>query len=339
MIKVGVVGYGYWGPRLVRNFTVAPGADLRMILEIDADKRALAAQSHPGVTVTDKYSDFLRGDELDLIVIATPLSSHYELAMAALKAGRHVLVEKPIAASAEETLRMIEAADHAQRVLMVDHTFIYTEAVKKIRQLVSSGDLGEIYYFDSVRVNLGLFQHDTNVIHDLAVHDLSIMDHVLPAMPTKVSATGARHFDDQRENVAFLTLFSADNSVISHIHVNWLAPVKIRRTLIGGSRKMVVYDDLDPEQKIKIYDKGVEFAETADDIRKLNVSYRVGDLWAPNLEMREALQTMVCHLIDCIETNTTPTTDGQAGLRVVRYLEAADKSMKMNGVPVDIIQD
>ena len=339
LIKVGVVGFGYWGPRLVRNFSVAPGADMRIIADFDPTRRALACETHPGVKVTEHFKDLLHGDDVDLIVIATPLSSHYELALAALQAGRHVLIEKPIAATADETLRLIEAADRANRMLMVDHTFVYTEAVRKIHELIGSGNLGDIYYFDSVRVNLGLFQHDTNVIYDLAVHDLSIMDYVLPTMPTSVSATGTRHFTDQSENIAYLTLFSNDDTAISHIHVNWLAPVKVRRTLIGGSRKMIVYDDLDQEQKIKVYDKGIEIAETPDDIRKLNVSYRVGDLWAPNLEMREALQTMVCHALDSINNSTAPITDGPTGLRIVRYLEAADQSMKQNGVPVDIYQD
>jgi len=339
VIRVGVIGYGYWGVRLARNFATAQGSRLTTIVDLDARRQALAARNHPGTEVMSDHRDMLRNGDVDLVAIATPLSSHYPLAMAALDAGRHVLVEKPLAATADEALRLIDAAERSGLTLMVDHTFLYTEAVRKIHELVQSGTLGDIYYFDSVRVNLGLFQHDTNIVYDLAVHDLAVMDYVLAKAPSVVSATGARHFDGQAEDVAFLTLFFEDSALISHVHVNWLAPVKVRRTLIGGDRKMIVFDDLDPSEKVKVYDKGVEFVDDPAHIDKMLISYRVGDIWVPNLEIREALQTMVKELLDCVTTGTPPVSDGRMGLRVVRSLEAATQSMAERGRPVEIVQE
>ena len=339
MIKVGVVGYGYWGPNLVRNFGQAAGAEVCMIADKSGDRRTLASQIHKDIHVTPDFDDLIKGSETDVIAIATPLSTHFELAKAALESGRHVLIEKPMAATPDEALRLIEIAEKHNRVLMVDHTFVYSEPVKQTRNYVQSGDIGENFYFDSVRVNLGLFQHDTNVIYDLAVHDLSIMDFVLGKTPSSVSATGARHFPDQTENVAFLSFMFEDSNLISHIHVNWLAPVKMRRTLIGGSRKMVIYDDLEPSEKIKLYDKGVELVDTPDDIKKLMLSYRVGDLWVPNVEHSEPLQNMVQHFLACIRDNETPVTNGEVGLRIVRYLDAANQSLRLNGTPVSIEKD
>jgi predicted dehydrogenase len=339
LLKVGIAGYGYWGPNLVRNFIQAEDTEVSMIADSDPTRQKLAAKNHPGCDVTRDFRELLKGDVTDIVAIATPLSTHFSLAKAALEAGRHVLVEKPLAASPDEALELIEIAQKHNRVLMVDHTFVYSEPVKRTRDLVHSGDIGDVFYFDSVRVNLGLFQHDTNVIYDLAVHDLSIMDFVLGQIPTTVSATGAKHFSDQSENVAFLSFMFEDSNLISHIHVNWLAPVKMRRTLIGGSKKMVVYDDLETTEKIKIYDKGVEFADKPDDIKKLMLSYRVGDLWVPNIEHKEPLQNMVQHFLHCIENNEKPITGGGAGLRIVRYLDAANRSLKQNGTPITIEKD
>jgi predicted dehydrogenase len=339
LLKVGIVGCGYWGPNLVRNFNQAPGTDVRMIADVDPERRKLVSRLHGDVVVTDDFNDMLKGTETDVIAIATPLSTHFALAKAALQAGRHVLVEKPIASTPDEARQLIEIAEKNNRILMVDHTFVYSEPVRKTRELVQTGEIGEVFYFDSVRVNLGLFQHDTNVIYDLAVHDLSIMDYVLGRVPSVVSATGASHFADQTENVAFMSFMFPDSSLISHIHVNWLAPVKVRRTMIGGSRKMVVYDDLEPSEKIKIYDKGVEVSDDSDDVKKLLPSYRIGDLWVPNIKMGEPLQAMVQHLVDCVENNRKPVTDGETGLRIVRYLDAANQSMKSNGMPVEIEKD
>ncbi len=255
--------------------------------------------------------------------------------MEVLKAGKHVLVEKPMTATSEQGLRLIEQARKSRRVLMVDHTFVYTGAVRKIRELVAGGNLGQAYYYDSVRINLGLFQHDVNVIWDLAVHDLSILNYVLPGEPLGISATGLSHVGGKTENIAYLTLFFADN-FIAHMHVNWLAPVKIRRTLIGGSRRMIVYDDLEGSEKLKVYDKGIDLDGDSDDIYRMRISYRAGDMWAPNLDPTEALKLEVNEFIDSIEQGRRPLTDGEAGLSVVRVLEAATESLAQRGRLVEL---
>jgi len=257
------------------------------------------------------------------------------LGMAALKADKHVLIEKPLAANSKQATELIEEAARRKRVLMVDHTFVYTGAVRKIRELIASNALGDIYYYDAVRVNLGLFQHDVNVIWDLAIHDLSVMDYVLPTKATAVSATGISHIAGQPENVAYITLFFP-NPQIAHVHVNWLTPVKVRHTLIGGSEKMILYDDLEPSEKVKIYDKGVTLSQSPEAVYELLVSYRSGDMWAPRLDTTEALQVEAQHFIDCIETGKVPVTDGQAGLRLVKIVEAAEQSLSARGQLVEI---
>jgi predicted dehydrogenase len=335
MIGIGVIGYGYWGPNLVRNFAEAPGARLAGISDMRADRLTQARRRYPSALVTERASELLADPSVDAVAIATPVSSHFDLAMEALRSNKHVLVEKPLASSSEQALRLIDEASARNRVLMVDHTFVYTGAVRTIREMIAQGALGDIYYYDSVRVNLGLFQHDVNVIWDLAVHDLSIMDFVLASRPVAVSATGISHIPGQPENVAYITLFFADNK-IAHLHVNWLAPVKVRRTLIGGSEKMIVYDDLEPSEKVKVYDKGVTLSASPEAVYQLLVSYRTGDMWAPNLDQTEGLQTEARHFVDCIEHNKQPATDGQAGLRVLRILEAAEKSMTARGQLVEL---
>ncbi len=335
MIGIGVIGYGYWGPNLVRNFAEAPGAKLIGISDARSARLDQARRRYPSALLTERASDLLADPTVDAVAIATPVSSHFELAMEALQSNKHVLVEKPLAANCEQAIRLIDEAERRNRVLMVDHTFVYTGAVRRIREMIANGELGDIYYYDSVRVNLGLFQHDVNVIWDLAVHDLSIMDFVLASKPVAVSATGISHIAGQPENVAYLTLFFADNK-IAHLHVNWLAPVKVRRTLIGGSEKMIVYDDLEPSEKVKVYDKGVSLSSSPEAVYQLLVSYRSGDMWAPNLDQAEGLQTEARHFIACIEESKQPSTDGQAGLRVLRILEAAEKSMRERGQLVEL---
>jgi len=335
MIGIGVIGYGYWGPNLVRNFAEAPGCTLAAISDVSAARLAEARRRYPFARATERFVDLLADPAVDAVAIATPVSSHFELAMQALQSNKHVLVEKPLASNSAQGAQLIEEAARRGRVLMVDHTFIYTGAVRKIRNMVAEGVLGEIYYYDSVRVNLGLFQHDVNVIWDLAVHDLSILDYLLPAKPVAVSATGISHIPGQPENVAYITLFFSDTK-IAHLHVNWLAPVKVRRTLIGGSDKMIVYDDLEPSEKVKVYDKGVTISPQREEVYELLVSYRSGDMWAPKLDQMEGLQTEARHFIDCIENNKRPETDGHAGLRVVRLLEAAEKSMAARGQLVEL---
>ena len=335
MIRVGVIGYGYWGPNLVRNFMEAPGTTVVSVCDLRAERLAPLKLRYPTIRTVSDTRDLLNDPLIDAIVIATPVSSHFELAMAALRADKHVLVEKPLAADSEQALQLIEEAARRQRILMVDHTFVYTGAVRKIRELITSNALGDIYYYDAVRVNLGLFQHDVNVIWDLAIHDLSIMDYVLPQKATAVSATGISHIPGQPENVAYMTLFF-ENPQIAHVHVNWLTPVKVRHTLIGGSEKMILYDDLEPSEKVKIYDKGVTISQSPEAVYEMLVSYRSGDMWAPRLDATEALQTEALHFIDCIENNKRPETDGEAGLRLVRTVEAAEKSLRAKGRLVEI---
>jgi predicted dehydrogenase len=335
MIKVGVIGYGYWGPNLVRNFMEAPGSTVVAVCDLRMERLGPLKTRYPTIKTVSNCSELFADPEIDAIVVATPVSTHFELGMAALKANKHVLIEKPIAANSEEAIKLIEEAAKRKRVLMVDHTFVYTSAVRKIRELITANALGDIYYYDAVRVNLGLFQHDVNVIWDLAIHDLSIMDYVLPAKATAVSATGISHIPGQPENVAYITLFFP-NSQIAHVHVNWLTPVKVRHTLIGGSEKMILYDDLEPSEKVKIYDKGVSVSPGPEAVYEMLVSYRSGDMWAPRLDTTEALQTEAQHFIDCIENNRRPETDGEAGLRLVKIVEAAERSLRARGQLVEI---
>lgn len=337
MIGIGVVGYGYWGPNLVRNFAETPGARLTAVCDSRQDRLNLVQQRYPGVETFTDFAQMLRSPRLDAVVIATPVHLHYTLAEQALNAGKHVLVEKPLSFSSKDAGRLIELAAARRLVLMVDHTFVYTGAVKKIRELVASGEIGDFLYYDSVRVNLGLFQHDINVLWDLAVHDLSILDFILPERATAVSATGMAHVPGKPENMAYMTLYFATN-ILAHIHVNWLSPVKVRQTLIGGSKKMIVYDDLMPSEKIKIYDRGVTLTQNPkqEDVYKLLVSYRSGDMWAPKLDETEALKAECAEFVRCIEKGAVPDNDGCAGLRIVKILEAASTSLKKRGQPVEI---
>jgi predicted dehydrogenase len=337
LVRIGVIGYGYWGPNLVRNFVEAEHARVECVSDLRPDRLALINSRYPRIRTIQSARDLIGDPAIDAVAIATPVSTHYELALRALQEGKHVLVEKPLASDTEQVQRLIDLARKRKRVLMVDHTFVYTGAVRKIRELVDSGGLGEIYYYDSVRVNLGLFQHDVNVLWDLAVHDLSILDYVLPFRPCAVSATGLSHVPGRTENIAYLTLFFP-GSQIAHIHANWLAPVKLRRTLIGASRKMIVYDDLDQSEKIKVYDKGITLNNQQDPekLYQLLVGYRTGDMLAPQIDSTEALRREIDHFVDCIEHEQEPTTGGAAGLRVVEILQAASQSMAQRGRPVEL---
>ena len=340
MIGVAVVGYGYWGPNLVRNLADTPGVNLLAVCDLMKERLAALQSRYPTVKLTDDFEAVLRDPRVDAVAIATPVSSHFRLALSALMAGKHVFVEKPIASTSEEAQRLVDEAARRKLVLAVDHTFIHTGAVRKMHELVQTG-LGDMYYYDSVRVNLGLFQHDVSVIWDLAVHDLSILDYVLPERPVAVSATGMSHVPGEPENIAYLNLFFESN-LIAHIHVNWLAPVKVRRTLIGGSHKMIVYDDLEPSEKIKVYDKGITLNGNANAKGETRyqalVGYRIGDMWAPQIDMTEALGIELREFIGCIENNGTPLADGHAGVRVVRVLEAATQSLAQRGRVVDLEQ-
>ncbi len=335
MIGIGVVGYGYWGPNLVRNFDIPGRAHVVSVCDVNAGNLRRAATRYPAIRMTSHVDDLFRAPEIDAIAIATPVRSHFELAIGALAAGKHVLVEKPMAATADQAHRLVEEADRRGVVLMAEHTYVYTAAVQRIREIVRSGDLGKIYYYDSIRVNLGLFQSDVNVVWDLAVHDLSILDYVLGARPEVVTAVGVSHVAGSPENVAYISLFLPD-SIVAHVNVNWLAPVKVRQTFIGGSRKMIVYDDLAPSEKVRVYDKGITLDRAPDSVYEALVGYRMGDMWAPQLATREALATEAEHFLDCIETGATPITDGLMGARLVEILESATASMKLHGRPVTL---
>jgi predicted dehydrogenase len=341
MIGVGVVGYGYWGPNLVRNLSDLPDAELRWVCDLQTERLAGVRRRYPSVDITEDYQKLLDDPAVDAIAIATPVATHYAMAMRALKAGKHVFVEKPLASSTEEAQRLVDEAERRGLVLAVDHTFIHTGAVRKMRDIIQSS-LGELYYYDSVRINLGLFQHDVNVIWDLAVHDLSIMDYLLPEKPVAVSATGMSHVPGEPENIAYLTLHFPGRT-IAHIHVNWLAPVKVRRTLVGGSNKMIVYDDLEPSEKIKVYDKGITLSgpppRRGEKVRQMQVGYRTGDMNSPQLDMTEALSRELREFLSCIEAGKPPLADGLAGLRVVRVLDAATKSLARQGAVVELEQD
>ena len=334
MIKVGVVGYGYWGPNLVRNFMTQECSDVVVVSDLDAQRLERVSTLYPSVRTTTDYTHMLNDPSVDAVVVATPVRTHFDIAMAALKAGKHVLIEKPIASTAEQAQRLVDEADRLGLVLMVDHTFVYTGAVRKMHELVRQPNFGKLHYYDSTRVNLGLFQHDVNVLWDLAVHDLSIMSYVLGATPLAVSATGQPREPGHPEYAAFLTIFF--ENMIAHVNVNWMSPVKVRRTLVGGSGKMIVYDDLEAIEKIKLYDKGVNVTEDPEDIRKVLISYRTGDMWSPKLDETEALTLEARHFADCIMNKKTPVTGGEQGLEMVRILEAADVSLRQRGAPQDI---
>ncbi|MBI3711061.1 MAG: Gfo/Idh/MocA family oxidoreductase [Proteobacteria bacterium] len=335
VIGVGVIGYGYWGPNLVRNLADMTTCRVAAVSDLDKKRLETVARRYPATKTYTDVRDMFKDPAVDAVVVATPVSTHFALATAALKAGKHVLVEKPMTETVDDAKRLIDTAAKAGRTLMVDHTFVYTSAVRKIRELVEAGELGELYYYDSVRVNLGLFQRDVNVVWDLAVHDLSIIDYVIAARPRAISATGHGHIRDSQENIAYLTLFFDDN-LIAHIHVNWLAPVKLRKTLIGGSKKMIVYDDLEPSEKIKVYDRGVNVQANGEQAYKLLIGYRSGDMWAPQLDFSEALKVEASHFIDCVTNGRAPQTGGDAGLQVVRTLEAASRSIKEQGRPIEL---
>ncbi len=333
-INVGIIGCGYWGPNLIRNFNENYRTDLRYACDLNQERLERIKLRYPHVRTTLDYKELLREKSIDAIAVATPVFTHYGLVREALDAGKHVLVEKPLASSVKEAEKLVLLAQKKGLILAVDHTFIYTGAIRRIKELISAGELGEMYYFDSVRVNLGLFQHDVNVIWDLAPHDISIMDFIINEKALDVAATGAVHTPGGMEDVAYVSVrFSG--GLIAHFHVNWMSPVKIRRIIIGGSRKMVVFDDLDPAEKIKIYDKGIELSnENKKSVYQCMVQYRIGDMYAPAISNVEALKVEIDHFADCIENRKNPITDGEGGLRVVRILEAANKSLRRGGAKV-----
>lgn len=335
MIRIGVIGYGYWGPNLVRNFAEAQNAEVAAVADLDPKKLEVVRKRYPVVRTTTRFQDLLEDPTIDAIAVATPVQTHFELGMAALKAGKHLWLEKPMAETSLQARKLVDEADKRKRVLLVDHTFIYTGAIRKMGEILKAGELGRLYYYDSLRVNLGLFQRDVSVISDLAVHDFAILDYLLSEHPAAVSASGINHFPGTPENLAFITLFY-DSGVIAHMNVSWLAPVKVRQILIGGSKKMIAYDDLQTSEKLKVYDKGVSFTDDPDEIREMRIGYRTGDMWAPKLATTEALRLESDQFVDCIENERIPDTDGRMGLRVVELIEAATSSMRGRGETVYI---
>lgn len=328
MIRIGVIGYGYWGPNIVRNFNSVEGGKVVSVCDSNVDALKRAQRLFPAIGMTADCREVATSPEIDAVAVVTPVSSHFELAKLALLNGKHIFVEKPFTASVAEAEELIELAEKKNLKIMVDHTFLFTGAVRKIKQFIENDTLGKLYYFDSIRVNLGLFQHDVNVVWDLAPHDLSIMDYLIDKNAEAVVTTGEAHINSL-EDVAYVTVYFSDK-MIGHLHVNWLSPVKVRTTLIGGGKKMLVWNDLDVDEKIKLYDKGVEVTND-DSIYDLLVSYRTGDMWVPKVEQIEALRSESQYFVDCISRDKVPINDGYSGLRVVRMLEAADKSLKKKG--------
>jgi predicted dehydrogenase len=333
MINFGVIGYGYWGPNVVRNLDSLEDARVLAISDTSPSATARAYKAYPGIRITDDAAEVISSTDIDAVAIITPVWTHFELAKAALENGKHAFVEKPFTSNAAQAEELIDLAAGNNLRVMVDHTFLFTAAVKKIKQLLEDGTLGKLYYYDSTRVNLGLFQHDVNVIWDLAPHDLSIVDYLIGQSPEEIVATGQTHLNGF-EDIAFITLYFPDE-VIAHINVNWLSPVKVRTTLIGGAKKMLVWNDLEADEKVKIYDKGVQIT-SREGLYNLLVNYRSGDMWAPKLEQVEALRLELNYFVDCIMQGQTPFNDGVAGLRVVKMLEAANKSLRQRGVAVQV---
>jgi predicted dehydrogenase len=333
MINIGVIGYGYWGPNLVRNFAELAEGRVAAVADLSQDRLDLVQRRFPGVKTTTRFEDLLDDPDIDAIAVATPVGTHFELGMAALKADKHLWLEKPMTETSLQARQLVAEAERRKRVLLVDHTFIYTPAVRKMGEIIRSGDLGQVYYYDSIRVNLGLFQRDVSVISDLAVHDFSILAYLLDEQPVAVSASGSNHFPGTPECLAFVSLFY-ESGTIGHANVSWLAPVKVRQILLGGSNKMIVYNDLEPSEKVKVYDKGVSFTDDPEKIQQLRVGYRSGDMWAPQLSATEALRFEAEHFVDCIVNGKRPETDGVLGAQVVELIEAATSSMRGRGETV-----
>jgi len=329
MLNIAVVGFGYWGPNIVRNFYSAEKANVVFVCDRESKALKRVERSYPGIKTTTDYDDIVSSSEVDAIAIVTPVRTHYELARKALNNGKHVFVEKPFTSTVAQAEELLELADRKNLIIMVDHTFLFTGAVKKIKEFVDDNILGELYYYDSMRVNLGLFQHDVNVIWDLAPHDLSIMDYIVGEKAEAITATGKKHFCNGHEDIAFITVYFANN-LIGHFNVNWISPVKIRTTLIGGEKKMLLWNDLEADEKVKIYDKGVNI-ENREGVYDLLIKYRSGDMWAPRVEQSEALKAEIEYFIDCVLNDQVPFNDGRAGLRVVKILEASNESLKNNG--------
>jgi len=335
MVNAAVIGVGYWGPNIIRNFVANPSIRIDYCSDLKQERLNYIRNLYPFINTTTEYMEIINNPDIDLVAVCTPVFTHYEIALQALSAGKHVFIEKPMTATAEQAEELVNLAEQKGLHIFVDHTFIFTGAVKKMKQIIDSGEIGNLYYFDSVRVNLGLFQHDVNVIWDLAPHDISIMYYLLNQNPESVIATGADHLGSGIEDVAYMTVFYPDN-LIAHIHTNWLSPVKIRQTLLAGSKKMVVWDDNQPSEKVRIYDKGIKVLKTEDEIYKTLIQYRTGDMYCPKIENIEALAAETQNIVDTLLNGGKPMVDGRAGWMVVKVLEAAQTSIKNRGKEIKI---
>lgn len=334
MINIGIVGYGYWGVNLLRNFANLGICNVKYVCDARPERLNIVSKNYPNIQLTTSFDDLLNDTKLDAVVIATPVFMHYDLSKKALKAGKHVLVEKPLTASLSEAQELVDLANEKNLVLAVDHTFLFTGSVQKIKKLVSSGELGKTQYFDSTRINLGLFQPDVNVIWDLAPHDISILNYLIEEKPISVVCTGQSHTQNRLENIAYLTV-NYQSDFIAHFNCSWISPLKIRRILIGGDKKMCLYDDVEPTEKIKIYDTGFS-VNTEEEKHKMLIDYRVGDIFIPKISQMEALTGLANNFIEAIVENKKPMVDGQAGLEVVKILEAAQISIKNYGKEIKL---
>ncbi len=332
-MQVAVIGIGYWGPNLVRNFAKHPSVNKVFCYDIDEKRISEVCKEFPNVTAASDYEEILNNSAIDAVALATPVATHFELAQQALEHGKHTFIEKPFTSSVQDAKSLINLAQKKGLKLMVDHIFAYNGAIRRIKEIIDSGEIGEIMYFDAVRINLGMFQHDVNVVWDLAPHDLSIMSYLLAERPRAVTAVGISHFSTF-EDIAYLTLLFNQNC-IAHLHVNWLSPVKVRTIIIGGTNKMICFNDMEATEKIKIYNKGVDVT-TREGIYKTLIQYRTGDVHIPQFDTSEPLAEAVADFIDSIEKNRSPITDGNAGLSVVEILEAAQKSIKADGAVVQL---
>lgn len=328
-MKIGIIGFGYWGPNLLRNFYSIDDCQVEMVSDFRSDRLKIVSKNYPTVKTTINAEEILNNSSIDAVVIATPVFSHFELAKKALQKGKHVLIEKPMTASSSEAKELIDLAAKAGKILMVDHTFLYTGAVQKMKQLVDSGNIGKVNYFDSTRINLGLFQPDVNVLWDLAPHDISILNYLVDEKPVSVNATGTSHTSNSIENIAYMTV-NYQSDFVAHFNCSWSSPVKIRMTLVGGTEKMIVFNDMEPTEKIKVYDSGYSM-KSDEEKQKILIDYRAGDIFTPKLQMTEALSLMAMDFVNAVTKGTKPISDFNIGLDVVKILEAAQKSIKQKG--------
>ena len=329
-LRVGIVGFGYWGPNLVRNLYTTPGIRPEVIVDQSPARLELAQQRAPGVRTTTELDELLEDEQIDAVVVATPISTHFSVAQRALNAGKHVLVEKPMTATVDEAEALVALARERDRRLMVDHTFLFNPALRTIRELIDRGELGEVLYFDSTRINLGLYQHDVSVIWDLAPHDFAIMDYLLGKAPQSVTSIGSKV--GEQASIAYVVA-QFGGSPIAHFHLNWLSPVKVRRLILGGTKKMVVWDMVEPEAPVRIYDKGMDFIEK-EGVHQTLVQYRIGEMRAPCVPTTEPLGLMCREFVGAIRENRQPLSDGKQGLQVVRLLAASQRSLESGGSPV-----